>query len=293
MSYYHYTTGSHLAKIVKDGIIHTHRTLSYIFKKPVVWLTKSPQWDIARNVVISIENDDFGLGNTDSSTGLDYYIVSNDYMRKECGMCRIVVNENLPTTIWANYRHACQISDLHYNNIDKVSRELGSLTDLWLCSFIPITRYYWEGIEIFVGNEWIKWDEKISIERFLDLCMSCNGNNEFKSIAIEDDISEAEYKQLEFFISYEKEIIAFWEAHKHKTGYVQILINPEYELIDDSFLFVEKQFDKSKFLNNYESESNNYAYVQFLWQSDYTKYKAALAYEPESGFVMLPWHLPY
>jgi hypothetical protein len=32
----------------------------------------------------------------------------------------------------------------------------------------------WEGIEMFVDDQWVRWNETIPIEEFVSLCLSCN-----------------------------------------------------------------------------------------------------------------------
>ena len=34
----------------------------------------------------------------------------------------------------------------------------------WRCTFNTIPEKYWVGVEMFVKGEWVRWDEKISIE---------------------------------------------------------------------------------------------------------------------------------
>jgi hypothetical protein len=62
MSYYHYTKGCHLPSIVKDGIIETSKVLLDKHEKPAVWLTKSPEWEVACNIGKILNADEFVSG---------------------------------------------------------------------------------------------------------------------------------------------------------------------------------------------------------------------------------------
>jgi hypothetical protein len=91
-------------------------------------------------------------------------------------MCRILISETLPTISWAKFKHKSNISERTFNAIDSYSRSIGCPVDKWLCTFYPIPKKYWEGIEMYVDNEWVKWDGKTPIEKFVEICLSCNNN---------------------------------------------------------------------------------------------------------------------
>jgi hypothetical protein len=175
MSYYHYTKGCHLPSIVREGIIKTSKTLLDKKEKPAAWLTTSPEWDSACNIGKVINADDLVSGGLYYASDINSIAVSDDYMKKEVGMCRILINESLPVISWAKFKHVSGISEALYSAMDEVSREKGCSVEKWKCTFSPISRKYWEGIEIFVDDQWVKWDEKMPIREFVDLCMSCNG----------------------------------------------------------------------------------------------------------------------
>lgn len=62
MSYYHYTKGCHLPSIVKDGIINTSKNFLDKNEKPAVWLTISPDWDVACNIGKVLNGKEFKSG---------------------------------------------------------------------------------------------------------------------------------------------------------------------------------------------------------------------------------------
>ena len=175
MSYYHYTKGLHLPTIVNDGIIKTTNAGIEKREKPAAWLTKSPQWEICCNVG-SFMNLDLETRRNISLNDLEIETVHNSFMMKKIGMCRIVISETLPTVSWAKFKHVSGISERMYETLDKLSQNKGSITDQWSCTFNPIPRRFWESIEMFVKDEWVKWDESLPIAEFVDLCMSCNGS---------------------------------------------------------------------------------------------------------------------
>jgi len=176
MSYYHYTKGCYLGSIVKDGIIMPSTALVEKKEKPAVWLSKNPEWEIACNIGIIINGENLIEGQSYSLDEIDSVTATNDYMKKEIGMCRILISETLPTISWAKFKYISGISEIVYNAIDRYSKNIGCPVDQWLCTFIPISKEHWEGIEMFVDDKWIRWDEKISIEKFIEVCLSCNKN---------------------------------------------------------------------------------------------------------------------
>lgn len=138
---------------------------------------------------------------------------------------------------------------------------------------------YWEGIEMFVDDQWVEWDGVIPIEKFVDLCLSCNGNHKTEtknSSIINDDHFQ---NQLDFINKYRIEIIKFWLANKDKKGYIEIYITPDYKPYQIGFEFIEKKVNKSSFKILTESKSKNYALVHFLWEATLAHHKLALAYE--------------
>lgn len=78
--------------------------------------------------------------------------------------------------------------------------------------------------------------------------------------------------------TYKDEIIKVWEANKHKAGYVEIYITPDYKPYPSGFEFIEKRIKKTSFKPLWESETDNYALVHLLWEAAHTQYKVALGY---------------
>lgn len=173
MSIYHYTFGCHLPSIVKEGMI---RTSKFVEKKekPAVWLTKSPVWDSSCNACKIVNQHELVAGQVYLANDLDFYSFSDENMRKEVGMCRIVISDNLPTINWAKFKHVSGIQERSYSVLDEIAREKGSPVAQWLCTFNPVHRRYWEAIEMFVDDQWVRWDEKFPIEDFVKLCLDAN-----------------------------------------------------------------------------------------------------------------------
>lgn len=283
MSYYHYTKGYHLSSIVREGIIRTSSILLDRNEKPAAWLSKSPKWEVACNEGYVTNASDLEEGQVYSSEDVDVVTTTLNHMKKEIGMCRILIDEKLPTVSWAEYENVSGISEEVYQALDEFSRSKGCLVNQWLCTFSPIPKNYWEGIEMYVDNQWVRWDESVSIEEFIDLCMSCNNSNYQKQHVETKNYPEHYYKEAAFLEKYRDEIITFWEANKHKKGYIQIYIDPEYIPYKRGFEFIEKRIKKSSFMVAKESKTDNYALVHFLWEATHTQYKAALAYEKENS----------
>lgn len=280
MSYYHYTKGCHLAKIVNEGIITTSKNLIEKKEKPAAWLTKSPEWEIACNIGILVNKKGLHVGKVYSSNEVDTVSASDDYMKKEIGMCRILVNESLPVISWAKFKHVSGISLSTFNALDSFSRGEGSPVDKWICTFSGIPKKYWEAIEMYVDDQWVRWDEKMPIQEFVDLCLSCNG----KQVEAEDDELINGFPkvhalgQLTFIRKHRDEIARIWEANKHKHGYIEIYITPDYKPYSSGFRFVEKRIKKSSFKPLEHSDTESYALVHFLWEATFTQYRMAVAY---------------
>jgi len=276
MSYYHYTKGSHLAKIVNEGIIKTTCGIEKK-EKPAAWLTKSPEWEVACNVGIVNNTDKLSAGRVYGSNEIDMTTASNDYIKKEIGMCRILINEKLPTVSWAKFKHVSRISLGSYNAIDKYSRSIGSPVSQWLCTFNGIPSKYWEGIEMYVDDQWVRWDKKMPIQEFVELCLNCNGKQIEEQTHINGFPIEHSQKQIDYLNLHREEIAEFWENNKHKKGYIQIYVTPDYQTYSCGFKFIEKRVVKSTFKPLWHSETDNYALVHVLWEATFTQYRISLA----------------
>lgn len=284
MSYYHYTKGCHLAKIVNEGLIRTSKNFLDKKEKPAAWLTRSQEWDVACNVGIVTNMSELKTGEIYSSDEVDIVTTTIEYMKREIGMCRIVISESLPVISWAKFKHVSGIAEQIYYAIDSYSRKKGSPVNQWLCTFSGVPRKYWEGIEMFVDDQWVRWDEKMPIQEFVDLCLSCNGKQEEEEEELINGFPKKHCQaQLDFINEYYDEIVRVWEANKHRKGYIEVYITTDYKPYSNGFRFVEKRIRKDTFkpLSIFESEGNNYALVHFLWQATYTQYRMAVGYEME------------
>ena len=171
---YHYTKGCVLGKIVHDGFIKRSTACIEKREKPAVWLTRSPEWEVACNIGQVVNHENLEYGQVYSSDEVETITVNNDYMRCKIGMCRIIINEELPVTSWAKFKYVSGISERMYYALDAYSRSVGSPVGKWGCRFSDIPEKYWEGIEMLAGDKWVRWDEKMPIEDFIQLCLSCN-----------------------------------------------------------------------------------------------------------------------
>lgn len=282
MSYYHYTKGCHLSNIVKDGIIKTTSAGCEKKEKPAAWLTKSPEWEVACNIGILTNAHELEIGKVYSSDEVESITVNNDYMKKEIGMCRILISETLPVISFAKFKYVSKISEFSYNALDSYSRSIGSPTGKWLCTFNPIPKKYWEAIEIFVDDQWVRWDENMPIQEFVNICLSCNGKEIIEKELIHGFPKEHCLKQVDFIERYKDEIAELWEANKHKKGYVEIYITPDYKLYPWGLNFIEKSVKASTFKPLWKSDTETYALVHFFWEATFTQYKAAMAYSKDS-----------
>jgi len=290
MSYYHYTKGSHLGSIVKDGMIKTTKIAFEKGEKPAAWLTKSPEWDVACNAGIVKNTKEIAVEQDYLSDEVEIETADNDYMKKEIGMCRILINESLPVISWAKFRYLSGITWTSYYVVDECSKNT-SPVGKWMCTFSGIPRKYWEGIEMYVDDQWVRWDEKISIEEFIDICLSCNGNQERHSLKSDENIKDTEIwnhkiskehcqKQIDFMNAYRDDIAEFWEANKHKEGFIAVHVTDDYKLYDCGLIFKEKRVRKSTFYPSlWKSKTNTFALVHFFWEATFTQYRMAVGYD--------------
>lgn len=276
MNYYHYTNGCQLAKIVNERIIRTSKSSLDEKEKPAAWLTKSPEWDVACNVEIVKNTKELAVEQDYFSDKVETKTATNDYMKKEIGMCRILINESLPVISWAKFRYVSGITWTSYYIIDENSRHTSPVNQ-WYCKFAGIPSRYWEGIEMFVDDQWVRWDEKMSIQDFVDLCLSCNGKQPKEEELINGFPKIHAQSQIDFIEHYHDEIREVWEANKDKKGYIEVYVAPNYKPFPSGFEFIEKRIKKSIFKPLIESETDTYALVHFYWQATYTQYKMAVA----------------
>lgn len=277
MSYYHYTKGCHLAKIVNEGKIRTSNTLIEKREKPAAWLTKSPEWEIACNVGILVDTMGLTVGKVYSVDEVNIVSANSDYMKKEIGMCRILITESLPVISWAKFKRVSGISLSTFNALDSFSRSQGSPVDKWICTFSEIPKKHWEGIEMYVDDQWVRWDEKLPIQEFVNLCLSCNGKQMVQEEMINGFPKKHAQSQLDFIREHHDEIISVWEANKDKRGYIEIYTTPDYKPYASGFKFIEKRVKKSSFKLLQKSDTETYALVHFLWEATFTQYKMAVA----------------
>lgn len=279
MNYYHYTNGSHLAKIVKDGLIRTSKSFLDKKEKPAAWLTRSPEWDVACNVGIVKNTKKIALVRDYFFDEIETQTVDYDYMKKKIGMCRILINENLQVISWAKFGDVSGITWTSYIMRNDYSSGSGSPVDQWFCTFSGIPSKYWEGIEMFVDDQWVRWDGKLPIQEFVDLCLSYNGMQEDEEEMINVFPKKHAQRQIDFIDKYLDEIVRIWEANKNKKGYIQIYIPSDYKLYPSYFEFIEKRIKKTSFKPFGESETESYALVHFLWEATFIQYKLVIPYE--------------
>lgn len=278
MSYYHYTKGSLLGSIVREGMIRTSDTLIDQKEKPSVWLTKSPEWEVSCNISIVKNGHELIVGKVYSSDEIEIVTCDNEHMKKEVGMCRILISERISTVSMAKFKHVSGISPERYQALDKLSRNAGSPVEEWFCTFKPIPSRFWEGIEMFVDDQWVRWDEEMPIQKFIDLCLSCNGKQVQEEEKLINGFPRADAQsQINFMERHHDEIKEIWEANKDKKGYIEIYITPDYNPYPQGFQFIEKRFKRTSFKTLRKSETDSYALVHFLWEATFMKNKLAVA----------------
>lgn len=278
MSYYHYTKGCHLGSIVKESMIRTTDEGIEKKEKPAAWLTKSPVWESECNVGKVVCQREVLDRNIYGDYETKIVTESNEHMRKNVGMCRILISEKLPTITWAKFKHVSRISKRMYNSLDNTCRRNGSPVDKWLCTFNAIPEKYWEGIEMYVDDQWVRWDEKMPIQEFINLCLSSNG----KQSIVEPKTCRFTKKhiktQLNFIEKHSNEITEIWEDNRCKNGYVIVVVPSDYNSYTLGYRITRKPIQKSIFKAFWKSETENFAFVRFEWGATLTHCYLALPY---------------
>ena len=284
MSYYHYTNGLRLPSIVKDGVIKTTTISNELNEIPAVWLSKSPVWDIACNARVDI-NDNLEIVKIHESKKGGMLSATNDYMKDQIGMCRIIINEPLLTSTWAEYKYLGHIPEKVYDSFnDYFLRIQGYLTNDWFCTSNPISRESWEDIEMFAGNQWVKWDEKISIEEFVQRCLGCNdiaySGKKFEPLAIMDEYHTARG----VIEAYQDEIISFWITNNIKEGHIEVHLDENDRLLEDGIKHVKKRIPKHYFQILERSFTNTYVLINFIGGSTLSQTKVAVPYKNDEVY---------
>lgn len=200
MNYYHYTNGSHLENLVSEGIIRATENSGDTKEKPAIWLTKSPEWEVACNIGYGDNPYVLESVRTFASDGVYMVTPTNDYMKNEIGMCRILISQQLQTISWKEFKNVGGISSSLYEALDDLAKSEGSPVDQWLCSFNEIPIDYWEGIEMFVNNHWVGWDARIPIEEFIENCLSDNScQTALNLVYVDLDSADLDFDDLDDF----------------------------------------------------------------------------------------------
>jgi hypothetical protein len=138
--YYHYTKGSHLLRILDDGIIKTAIMGFNKGEKNAVNLTKSQKLEATAYLGAPIEN--------------------------QGGAFRFIISNECPTIItWAKYKYVGNMKTMLYDGLNMTARMHGSDISQWYVSLTPIPKKYWLGFELLGENGWfIPYEEHQWIE---------------------------------------------------------------------------------------------------------------------------------
>lgn len=263
MKKYHYTKAIHLPRIIQEGMIRTTSITGSKREKRAAWLTASDQWEICCS-----------SGKYDPITGSST-TMQVDEMRDVFGVCRIQISNRLQTTSWKKYQYLGNISPIEFARFTEFSNRLGGNTEKWSCSFSPITKEYFDSIEMLIGDEWVEWDGIVPIEKFVDLCHKINLDTK---LPVSQNIPNNVINEISFVQENIKILIEEWEKQCPNSGFLEVFVDEAYK----SFRVEYKTeiFRKSLFNKTVKLEGGSYIYVNFIWAATSTMYKAALAYDP-------------
>jgi hypothetical protein len=144
MNYFHYTKAICLPHILNDGYIRLSTKFIRKHEKPVVWLTKSEQYE--RTCTLATDENVVDL----------------------IGRARIRINSELPTITFARFRYVSGIDDNLYLRLKYSAIDAGSDITKWYCSLNPIPEKYWLGFELLTNKGWEAWTGKEEIKTFLE-----------------------------------------------------------------------------------------------------------------------------
>jgi hypothetical protein len=263
MNNYYYTKAVNLISIINEGKIRTTLLTGTKKEKPAVWLTTSEESEPCCS-----------LGKIDPLINTTKTMYLGE-IKEIMGVCRIKISEKLPTVSWAKFKHIGGIPEELHNSLTDFIDNKGAKTHLWNCSLKPITKEYFESIEMFIGENWVAWDESISIEKFVYICHDCNSAKELPRIM---SCIPGFLGQMDFLAKSEEELIEIWEDEKkYRSGYLILHVDENYETCD--CYFHDENFNPSEFYNLTKYGKSNCMYLHIFWKESKTQYKIAIPYD--------------
>ena len=140
---YHYTSGSHLEKILESGkLIVSEWERKNKIKPPAFWFSKNPIWEATATKMVVCPN-----GQTKK--------LSKEEQHKEFGLYRFVipfVKEKFCS--WQKYKHKCNISSPMCDHMEKEGIRQGARPGQWFAVFENISLKDCLRCEVWDGVAW-------------------------------------------------------------------------------------------------------------------------------------------
>lgn len=145
MRLFHYTVGTYLPNIIRDGKIKPATAWIDDGEKPAVWFTTNEDWEECCNKCWA-EKD-----------GPIRFLSKEETKIAGKGLIRIeVIPEAAPYTL-EDFRLLSGISKKSYQSLRRLVRKTGANPEReWRVSFEPVEMDQWLSIEVWNGQEWCR-----------------------------------------------------------------------------------------------------------------------------------------
>jgi len=149
---FHYTVGTKIPLIQKDGFIK--RADAFVSKNelPAVWCTFNSEWEETANKMFQSNYDNvLRAGNREQTEEIGG------------GLYRIEVSQDAAPLDWKQFKKRSGIKKNMSVALEKIARNVGSSVSDWRASFEPIYSDKWISIEFLEDGEWISvWNPAIA-----------------------------------------------------------------------------------------------------------------------------------
>lgn len=140
---YHYTSGSHLEKILQDGkLIVSEWERNNKVKPPALWLSTNPVWEQTATKLMQAPNGEIRP-------------LSKDEQHTMFGLYRFVLTyEKEKLCTWKKYKYKSNTTHLVYEAMEKAGTEKGANPDEWFATFENIPLKNCLKCEVWDGKTW-------------------------------------------------------------------------------------------------------------------------------------------
>lgn len=145
MRVWHYTVGSCLRSIWKDGVIKPATAFVPKYERPVVWFSLSESWEPSANKGVIKNGRNRGLTTAETE-------------RLAGGLFRIGVSVDTAPLDWQTIRRTSGMASLHADALEKIALNNGEDLDKWRGTYEPVAKKLWLAVEGFQNGAWAPVD---------------------------------------------------------------------------------------------------------------------------------------